>query len=468
MVATMVVVFALTTAYGLVAIIGYMASFDKTTYHLMRSESNLYYSLAHWQDNQLQITLPTGLKINFPTLVYIYDVKGNLLWKQRNIPELEKRLDANKNKLGKSQIYDLNISKELSLEILKDNPSGHYLLEQYFDYDNVVTHSISISHYGATEKLPELSIVVVDVIPQELQFSETVRTWFNYVLLANVLLVLPLLWLAGRWSLRPIKQLTLQIQELESGKRELLDDKTPQELRGLVNNLNILLENERQRYRKYHTTLSDLTHSLKTPLAVMQSTLRSLRTDKSYSLDEAEPIMIEQINRISQQVGYYLNRAVIHSDQNILSKEVHSVFSLLESLCSALNKVYQRKGVSITLDIPPELTFVGDKNDFMEVLGNLLDNACKYCLEFVEVTARIQSYALIIDINDDGPGIPVDKREIIFQRGQRADTLQPGQGLGLSVALDILEQYQGNINVSDSELGGAHLEIKFGQKYLQQ
>jgi len=148
------------------------------------------------------------------------------------------------------------------------------------------------------------------------------------------------------------------------------------------------VKSERERYDKYRTTLTDLTHSLKTPLAVLQSTLRSLRSNR-LSVSDAEPVMLEQISRISQQIGYYLHRASMRGGSIMLSRELHPVAALLDSLTSALNKVYQRKGVAITLDISPEVSFVGEKNDLMEVMGNLLDNACKYCLEFVEVSAPV-------------------------------------------------------------------------------
>ncbi|MCU8650473.1 ATP-binding protein, partial [Escherichia coli] len=187
-----------------------------------------------------------------------------------------------------------------------------------------------------------------------------------------------------------------------------------------------------ERYDKYRTTLTDLTHSLKTPLAVLQSTLRSLRNGKM-TVNDAEPIMLEQISRISQQIGYYLHRANMRGG-GLLSRELHPVAPLLDNLICALNKVYQRKGVTITVDISPEISFVGEKNDFVEVMGNVLDNACKYCLEFVEISARLTDDALHIIVEDDGPGIPPEKREMVFDRGQRVDTLRPGQGVGLAVA----------------------------------
>ncbi len=174
--------------------------------------------------------------------------------------------------------------------------------------------------------------------------------------------------------------------------------------------------------------------------------------------------MLEQISRISQQIGYYLHRASMRSGNMLLSRELHPVAPLLDNLTSALNKVYQRKGVSITLDISPEIVFIGEKNDFLEVMGNVLDNACKYCLEFVEVTARVADDTLHLVVEDDGPGIPESKRALVFDRGQRADTLRPGQGVGLSVAREVVEQYSGQILTGSSPLGGARMEVIFARQ----
>ncbi|AJW28958.1 sensor protein PhoQ [Chania multitudinisentens RB-25] len=463
--ATAGVILALSLSYGLVAIVGYIVSFDKTSFRLLRSESNLFFNLAQWKDQKLTIDIPPDLVLNSPTLVFIYDNKGNLLWSQRQMPELESLIK--KEWLGKeSGFYELDTDTHISSEALGNNSKAQIELKNYDGTDkNTLTHSVAINSYAATPRLPALSIAVVDSTPQELQRSDMVWEWFSYVLLANLLLVVPLLWLAAHWSLRPIKALVIQIGQLENGEREKLDENPPNELQGLVRNLNILVRNERQRYTKYHTTLSDLTHSLKTPLAVLQTTLRSLRSGNQTTIEEAEPIMLEQISRISQQIGYYLHRASINSGQPVLTRGLHSVPALLDSLTAALNKVYQRKGITITLDISPEVIFMGEKNDFMEVMGNVLENACKYCLEFVEITSLHSDKYLTIVIDDDGPGIPESKRELIFQRGQRVDTLCPGQGLGLSVAAEIIEQYDGQIIISDNPLGGTRVKVIFARQH---
>lgn len=460
------IVLFLSLSYGMVAVVGYVVSFDKNAYRVMRGESNLFYTLAQWQDNRLTIAQPERMTLNFPTLVFIYDEHGRLLWQQRDVPQIRNKIK--REWLLKPDFYEIDTNNRTSVAAIGNNEAAQQRIHAIDSNNNdTFTHSVAVNRYDATTNLPALTIVVVDSIPQELQHSDVVWSWFSYVLAANLLLIIPLLWLAAQWSLRPIGLLTAQVRELETNQRESLDDNPPQELRSLVRNLNLLLGNERQRYTRYRTTLADLTHSLKTPLAVLQSTLRSLRNGKQLTIEQAEPVMLEQISRISQQIGYYLHRASMQADHNPLQRDLHSVSALLDSLCSALNKVYQRKGVSISLDISPELTFMGDQNDFMEVLGNVLDNACKYCLEFIEVSARETEHALHLFIDDDGPGIPESKRDLIFVRGQRADTLRPGQGLGLAVVRDILEQYDGKVIASSSPLGGARMEVVFHRQEVE-
>lgn len=462
--ATAGVVLVLSLAYGMVALVGYSVSFDKTTFRLLRGESNLFYTLARYENNKVSVEIPENLNLQSPTMALIYDKNGKLLWMQRDVPWLVDRIRPEWLKANGFHEIEADVSSS-SMLLRNDHAVMQQLNEiRQQDDDSEMTHSVAVNIYPATSHLPQMTIVVVDTIPIELKRSYMVWSWFIYVLAANLLLVIPLLWVAAWWSLRPIESLAKEVRELEEHHRETLNPATTRELTSLVQNLNRLLKSERDRYDKYRTTLTDLTHSLKTPLAVLQSTLRSLRGNK-LSVEDAEPVMLEQISRISQQIGYYLHRASMRTGSMLLSRELHPVAPLLDNLTSALNKVYQHKGVNITLDISPEISFVGEQNDFMEVLGNVLDNACKYCLEFVEVSARQTDDHLHIFVEDDGPGIPQSKRDLVFDRGQRADTLRPGQGVGLSVAREIVDQYEGKILPGDSPLGGAKMDVIFGRQH---
>lgn len=443
---------------------GYSVSFDKTTFRLLRGESNLWYTFSSWENGHLHVAQPDNIHLQWPTVTLIYDEKGNLLWSQRPVPWLVKHIDH--RWLKSDGFHDLEATCIVSRELVGNDNTLQTKISDFHGNDNELTHSVAVNVYPATPSMPALSIVVVDTIPNEFKHSWRVWSWFTYALIANLLLVIPLLWGAARWSLLPIAALAKEVRELEKHSRKQLNPDTSRELSSLVRNLNGLVKSERERYNKYRTTLTDLTHSLKTPLAVLQSTLRLMRSHK-LSMEDAEPIMLEQISRISQQTGYFLHRASMRSTTALLGREIHAVAPLLDSLISALNKVYQRKGVDITLDISPEVLFIGDKNDFMEVMGNVLDNACKYCLEFVEVTARIDRDALWLMVDDDGPGIPESKRPLIFDRGQRIDTLRPGQGVGLSVVQEIINQYDGNIIIEESILGGTRMSLVFNGQMVE-
>ncbi|MDR3106337.1 MAG: two-component system sensor histidine kinase PhoQ [Yokenella regensburgei] len=463
--ATAAVVLVLSLAYGVVALVGYSVSFDKTTFRLLRGESNLFYTLAKSENGKISVEMPEGLNQQSPTMALIYNHQGKLLWQQRDVPWLTQRIRP--DWLNENGFHEIEADMDSSSMLMRNDHKVQQRLSEFRadNEDSEMTHSVAVNIYPARGNMPDLTIVVVDTIPVELKRSYMVWSWFIYVLAANLLLVIPLLWVAAWWSLRPIESLAGEVRELEEHHREQLNPETTRELTSLVRNLNRLLKSERERYDKYRTPLTDLTHSLKTPLAVLQSTLRSMRSEK-LSVTDAEPIMLEQISRISQQIGYYLHRASMRGGSALLSRELHPVASLLDNLTSALNKVYQRKGVNISLDISPEISFVGEQNDFMEVMGNVLDNACKYCLEFVEVSARQTDEHLHIIVEDDGPGIPQSKRRLVFDRGQRADTLRPGQGVGLSVAREIVDQYEGKILAGDSLLGGARMEVIFGRQQV--
>ncbi len=224
--ASAAIVLFLSLSYGMVAVIGYVVSFDKNTYRVMRGESNLFFTLAQWQNNQLTIAQPERMTLNFPTLVFIYDEHGKLLWQQRDVPDIRSKI--HRDWLLKPDFYEIDTSNRTSLAAMGNNLSAQRRLHAWdTDSDDTFTHSVAVNRYDATTNLPALTIVVVDSIPQELQHSDVVWSWFSYVLAANLILIIPLLWLAAHWSLRPIRDLTQQVRELETSQRENLGDNPP-------------------------------------------------------------------------------------------------------------------------------------------------------------------------------------------------------------------------------------------------
>ncbi len=249
------------------------------------------------------------------------------------------------------------------------------------------------------------------------------------------------------WSTRPLKQLTTQIQDVERGVRVELSGEWPTELRPLSENLNILLRGEQDRRDRIRKTLGDLAHSLKTPLAV----LKGLQTkDHTLALE-----LHEQVNRMDEMVQWQLQRAV-GGTRNVLSKT--ALAPVIERLRMTLLRVYSDRDLTIDGEVGDLFVRI-DERDLLELLGNVMDNACKYCRSRVTVSAKTEGAVKVIFISDDGDGISPDLRSLLLERGERADRRQPGQGLGLALTVDIMSSYGGRVEITESELGGARVAL---------
>jgi two-component system sensor histidine kinase PhoQ len=166
-----------------------------------------------------------------------------------------------------------------------------------------------------------------------------------------------------------------------------------------------------------------------------------------------------ELDRMDQRVSYQLRRARA-SGSTGLGTEPVLIAPIVEDLKQTLDKVYRDKHVSCALELAPSAAFRGDPGDITEMLGNLMDNAYKYCRSRVRVRTSFSRDRLAIAIGDDGKGITPEQAANLFQRGKRADETVPGQGIGLAVVRETVELYQGTLGVSRSELGGAELEIE--------
>lgn len=265
-------------------------------------------------------------------------------------------------------------------------------------------------------------------------------------------------WIILRWGLAPLRRAAADLVAIESGVKTQLDEDYPAELRGLTTNLNALVRNERERRERYRRVLGDLAHSLKTPLTVLRGAC-----DAGQSAAALERVVEEQVERMSDIVQYQLQRAV-PAGRSVLNAG-EPVAPVARKIAEALNKAHADKDIQCKLEVDPESRFYGDKGDLMEILGNLMDNAYKWCRREVVVTIRGTGTAspddsgLSIVVQDDGPGVPARIREHVFERGVRVDHPQGGHGIGLAVVRDIVEVYHGRVTVGDSESGGARVEV---------
>jgi two-component system sensor histidine kinase PhoQ len=274
-----------------------------------------------------------------------------------------------------------------------------------------------------------------------------------------------------RWGLSPLHYMAKDLKEIESGKKNQLEGGYPRELQRVTDNLNLLIESERRQQERYRTTLGDLAHSLKTPLAVISGVLEKISSNRKNQAenegDSAELDSIdEQLERMNQIVSYQLQRAVKADNKSSLSRQI-GISRLFEKVLDALAKVYRDKPIQLETELDKSAIFNGDERDLMEMLGNVLDNAFKYGngRVRVEVASHVMAEGgelVSIVVEDDGPGIDADKQEFVLQRGARADSLTQGQGIGLAVVTDIVDSYNGKISVGASKLGGARISISFG------
>ena len=284
-------------------------------------------------------------------------------------------------------------------------------------------------------------------------FRQQLIGWFTGL----ALLLLATLWLILRWMSQPMRRLVREIKDVESGEREQLSEHWPQELTAVTGNLNALLEAERTRIKRYRDTLGNLAHSLKTPLAVMRQSLREVAPPAKGALDT-------EIERMSGIIEHQMKRAAA-SGGTLLGQAPVDVAPIVTELRAALLKVYGNKDLLFESAVEPSAQFIGDRADLTELLGNLLDNACKWARSRVRIEVRIDAAAtsrtaLLLFIDDDGQGIAQADRARVLVRGGRADEATPGHGIGLAMVHDTVALYGGSMSIDASALGGAHFAIK--------
>ena len=256
-----------------------------------------------------------------------------------------------------------------------------------------------------------------------------------------------------RWGLKPLRQVAREVREIESGRRANLTGVYPKELQPLTENLNTLIRHSQAHLERYRNALSDLAHSLKTPLAVLRSTVES-----PCSETDLQDVVREQIERMNRTVEYQLQRAAASGP--IALTAPLEVAPVIRKMVDSLAKVYADKSLQFQLYVDPGVLFYGEEGDLMEIVGNLSDNACKWSRTqvVIRVSASISDSrpaGLILEVEDDGPGIPIEQRQMILKRGERADPSTVGHGIGLAVVRSLVEEvYKGALEIDEGDLGG--------------
>ena len=262
-----------------------------------------------------------------------------------------------------------------------------------------------------------------------------------------------------RFGLFPLRTIEKGLSDIRSGKADKLDGELPLEIEPLQVELNALINSNQEIIERARTQVGNLAHALKTPLAVITN-----EADDDQSAFSKK--VAEQADLMRTQITHYLDRARVAARVGTVGR-VTKVHDVCEALQRALERIYRDKGVSISLKGTDHVLFQGEQHDLEEMLGNLLDNACKWCSGRVILTARAMPRKSATDpamfelcIEDDGPGLSEAQRNRIGERGVRLDESTPGSGLGLSIVRDFAKSYRGDFRLERSDLGGLKAVVR--------
>jgi signal transduction histidine kinase len=269
----------------------------------------------------------------------------------------------------------------------------------------------------------------------------------------------------GFWQVKKglsaLDELRERLSSVRDGREQQVTGAFPAEVNPLVHDLNLLLEHRAQAVRRAIAKAGDLAHGLKTPLAVLAQ--EAARAESAGHVELAASIE-HQIDRMRRQVDYHLAQA--RAAASGAAPGAHTaVVGSADGLARTLTRLHAERGVSIEIDVPPDHVVRGQREDLDEMLGNLLDNACKWARARIVVSSAAHDGVVSITVDDDGPGIEPSMRQVVLQRGVRADEAAPGSGLGLAIVRDLADLYGGSIALDASPLGGlrARLQLPSGQ-----
>lgn len=251
-------------------------------------------------------------------------------------------------------------------------------------------------------------------------------------------------------GLASFDQLRGRLLGVREGKDHRLEGEYPTEVQPLVSDLNALLSDREQRIAKAHRKAGDLAHGLKTPL-----TLLNQQAERAMASGHAElaTAIQQQVERMRRQIDYHLAHARASASGGNPSARCH-VLTSADGLARTMMAIHAEKNVSIDVHVSNEHFVRTQREDLEEMLGNLVDNACKWAKSRVEIRSEASDSTTVITVDDDGPGLAPELREAVLQRGVRADEAAPGSGLGLAIVADLVELYGGSVALGSSRLGG--------------
>jgi two-component system sensor histidine kinase PhoQ len=381
--------------------------------------------LSEFEFDDNEVSMPSRLfveSLNLPGS----DLVATIYWRNRQVWQSQSSINSSVDMRLFGQLYrqteDADAGENIFLnDFNKESP--------HFAYVNTAEFMVD----GQFERVTFLVINSKGKYANELStFINRLWGWIGFL----GLLLMGLIGLALRSVFLPMKKIITRIEQIERGDITEITDDFPPELQPLQKGINTLMESEKQQRERYKKSLDDLAHSIKTPLSIV------LGQDQ-LGKEVRQPVL--QIDNI---VKRQLKRATINVIGYLPSIDI---FPVVSSLVDAMEKIHQEKGLTMHIDMPSPALLSIDQTDFMEMLGNLVDNACKAAKNEIVISYHRGDKFSFVIVKDDGDGISSDEIDSITQRGRRLDSYSEGQGLGLALVVDMLETYSGEMEVTSNK-----------------
>jgi signal transduction histidine kinase len=342
------------------------------------------------------------------------------------------------------------------------------------EYDTSGLRSADVSMSDGTRlrvvqrrlEFPTLGEIFITVTGNWSEVEDEVSAFRSQAILVLVFvgLILAILsFIVARVGLQPLKRLRMALESIRAGEMPTLEGKFPAEIAPLADEVNELLRSNAQIVERARGQVGNLAHGLKTPLAVMRNDARASQTD-------LEKSVLAQTGRMSRMVATYLDRAQLSARSAIVGQRT-DVGMILSRLAGVMTKLHRT--TAIRADVPGEgvMWFRGDAGDLEELCGNLVDNACKWAaasVSFKATAVERDGHWIVIEIEDDGPGLEPAEIEKVLQRGVRLDEKTPGTGLGLDIVKELVDIYGGKLELMRADLGGLRVNLTLPAARLTQ
>jgi signal transduction histidine kinase len=261
-----------------------------------------------------------------------------------------------------------------------------------------------------------------------------------------------------RFGLSPLKRISESLAAIRSGRAERLEGEFPVEIASLARETNALIDANREIVERARTHVGNLAHALKTPLSVIVNEAAARPSDP------VSQKVLEQAEIMRDQVARQLERARLAARSAVVGTLI-DVPPVVTALARTMEKLHRERDIAIAVDVPAQARFRGEQQDLEEMIGNLVDNACKWAqsrvaIEVVANAATDKGNGRVrVIVDDDGPGLSAAERERVAQRGQRLDESKPGSGLGLSIVIDLASLYGGVLTLGTAPIGGLRAEL---------